>query len=39
VTPLADDLARRVEAGGDEIVAESLRSQQDDLRADDISIR
>jgi hypothetical protein len=39
VAPFADDLARRIEAGGDEIVAEPLGGQQDDLRTDDVSIR
>src|SRR5688572_2640671 len=39
VAPFADDLARHIEAGGDEIVAEPVGGQQDDLRADDVSIR
>jgi hypothetical protein len=39
VAPFADDLARRIEAGGDEIVAEALGCQEDDLCADDVSIR
>jgi hypothetical protein len=39
VAPFAHDLPWRIESGGDEIVAESLGRQQDDLRADDISIR
>jgi hypothetical protein len=39
VAPFADDLARRIESCGDEIVAESLGGEQDDLRADDVSIR
>jgi hypothetical protein len=39
VAPLADNLARRIEAGGDDIVAEPLGGEQDDLRADNISIR
>ena len=39
VAPFADDLARRIESRGDEIVPESLGGQQDDLRADDVSIR
>src|SRR5207245_2187130 len=39
VAPFANDLARRIESCGDEIVAEPLGRQQDDLRADDVSIR
>jgi hypothetical protein len=39
VAPLADNLARRIEAAGDDIVAEPLGGEQDDLRADNISIR
>jgi hypothetical protein len=39
VTPFANDLAWRIESRGDEIVAEPLGRQQDDLRADDVSIR
>ena len=39
VAPLADDLARRIESGGDEIVAEPVGGEQDDLGADDVSIR
>ena len=39
VAPLADDLARRIESGSDEIVAEPLGGQQHDLRADNVSIR
>jgi hypothetical protein len=39
VTPLADDLARRIESRGDEIVAEPVGGQEHDLRADDVSIR
>lgn len=39
VAPFADDLARRIESGGDDIVAESFGGEQDDLRADDIPIR
>jgi hypothetical protein len=39
VTPFADDLARRIETGGDDIVAEPRGGEQDDLRADNVSIR
>jgi hypothetical protein len=39
VAPFANDLARRIESRGDEIVAEPLGREQNDLRADDVSIR
>jgi len=39
VAPFADDLARRIESRGNQIVAESLGRQQDDFRADDVAIR
>ena len=39
VAPFADDLARRIKSCGDEIIAESLGRQQDDLRTDNVSIR
>jgi hypothetical protein len=39
VAPFADDLARRIETGGDDIIAEPLGGEQDNLRADHISIR
>jgi hypothetical protein len=39
VAPFADDLARCIESRSDKIVAEALGRQQDDLRADDVSIR
>jgi hypothetical protein len=39
VAPFADDLPRRIEARGDEIVAQALGGQEDDLRADNVSIR
>jgi hypothetical protein len=39
VAPFADDLARRIKSRGDEIIAESLGRQQDDLRTDNVSIR
>jgi hypothetical protein len=37
-TPLADDLARHVEAGCDAIVAKPLARQQDDLRPYNLSV-
>ena len=39
LAPLADDLPRRIQPGGDDIVAETLGSEQDDLRADNVAIR
>jgi hypothetical protein len=39
VAPFADDLPRRIEPGGDAIVAEAVGGQQDDLRTDNVSIR
>jgi hypothetical protein len=39
VTPFADDLAWRIETGGDDIVAEPLGGEQDDLRSNNVSIR
>ena len=39
MAPLADDLARRIETGGDDVVAEPFGGEQDDLRADNVSIR
>jgi hypothetical protein len=39
MSPLADDLAWRVQAGADLIVAQPAGRQQDDLGADDITIR
>jgi hypothetical protein len=39
LAPRADDLARYVESRADEIILESCGRQQDDLRADDGSIR
>jgi hypothetical protein len=39
VAPFANDLPWRIESRGDEIVAESLGRQQDDLRTDNVSIR
>jgi hypothetical protein len=39
VAPLTDDLARRIKTAGDDLVAEPLGGEQDDLRADNVSIR
>jgi len=39
LAPLADDLARRVQAGPDLVIAEAGRGQQDDLGANDVTIR
>jgi hypothetical protein len=39
VAPFADNLPRRIETGGDDIVAEALGCEQDDPRADNVSIR
>jgi hypothetical protein len=39
LAPLADDLARRVQAGPDLVIAEAAGGQQDDLGADDVTIR
>jgi hypothetical protein len=39
MAPFADDLARRIESRGDEIVAEPLGRQQHDFRPDNVSIR
>jgi hypothetical protein len=39
VAPFTHNLAWRIESRGDEIVGESLGRQQDDLRADYVSIR
>jgi hypothetical protein len=39
VAPFANDLARRIESSGDEIVADAFGRQQDDPRADNVSIR
>jgi hypothetical protein len=39
VAPFADDLARHTEPRGNDVVAQALRGQQDDLGADDVSIR
>jgi hypothetical protein len=39
LAPLADDLARRVQAGPDLVVAEPGGREEDDLGAKDVSIR
>jgi len=39
VPPLADDLAWRIEARRDDVVADARGGEQDDFGADDISIR
>jgi hypothetical protein len=39
LAPLADDLARRVQAGPDLVVAEAGGGQEDDLGANDVTIR
>ncbi len=39
LAPLADNLARRIQASSDNVVAETLRREQYDLRSDHITIR
>jgi hypothetical protein len=39
VAPFADNLPRGIQARRDDIVGETLGGQQDQLRADDVSIR
>ena len=39
VPPLADDLPRRIEAGGDDVVPDVLGGEQDDLGANHVTIR
>jgi hypothetical protein len=39
VAPFADNLPRGIQARRDDIVGQSLGGQQDELRADDVSIR
>ena len=39
LAPLADDLARCIEFGGDEVIGQAFIGKQDDLGADDITIR
>jgi hypothetical protein len=38
LAPLADDLARRIQTSGDDVIGQSLGGEQDDLGADDIAI-
>jgi hypothetical protein len=38
VAPLADDLARRIEPGRDDIIPEAFGRQQHDLGANDVTI-
>jgi hypothetical protein len=39
MSPLADDLARRVQASTDLVVAEACRGEEHNLGTDDITIR
>jgi hypothetical protein len=39
VAPFADDLARHIEPRGNNVVAQTLCGEQDDLGADDVSIQ
>jgi hypothetical protein len=39
LAPLADDLSRRIKAGGDDVVAETEGCEEDDLGSNDIPIR
>jgi hypothetical protein len=39
LAPLADDLARRIQASGNDVVRHSFGRQQDELGAKDIAIR
>ena len=39
LAPLADDLARRIEFGRDEVVGQTFIGKKDDLGADHIAIR
>jgi len=39
LAPLADNLARAVQAGRDDVVGQPLGGEQDQLGADDVSIR
>ena len=39
LAPLADDLARRIEFGGDQVVGQTFIGKKDDLGADHIAIR
>jgi hypothetical protein len=39
LAPFADDLARRIQAGGNDVVRQPFRSQQDEFGADDVAVR
>jgi hypothetical protein len=39
LAPFADDLAGGIQAGRDDVIAEALGGQENDLGADDIAIR
>jgi len=39
LAPLADNLARRIQASSDNVVGETFRGEQYDLRSDHITIR
>jgi hypothetical protein len=39
LAPLTDDLPRGIQAGGDDIVRERVSGEQDQFRADDVTIR
>jgi hypothetical protein len=39
LAPLADDLPRGIETGGDELVRERLGREQDQFGADDVTVR
>jgi hypothetical protein len=39
LAPLDDDLARGVQAGRDDVITKALGGEQDDLRADHVSVR
>jgi len=39
LAPFADDLARRIQAGGNDVVGQPLGGEQDELGADDVAIR
>ena len=39
LAPLADDLARRIEFGRDEVIRQTLIGKKDDFGADNIAIR
>jgi hypothetical protein len=38
LAPFADDLPRRVQPPRDDVIAQALRGEQDDLRAEHVSI-